>query len=175
MFKCFSAFKIKLTKGVVRYEKKNDCGIVDGGSVFINDVLQQYKFFGKDRIDRLFINMQGQKWGLFGIVPACILGIVSPLCMYGTIPIAASFSKKGMRDDWLAAFMMSSILFNPQLIIYSAALGTTVLTIRILSCFFCGIAAGLLVYFFTGEKHFLIFPALKKLKPEIPIQTLSFA
>ena len=45
--------------------------------------------------------------GIFGIVPACILGIASPLCMYGTIPIAASFSKQGMRDDWLAAFMIT--------------------------------------------------------------------
>ena len=35
-----------------------------------------------------------------------------------TIPLAASFSKSGMRDDWLAAFMMSSILLNPQLILY---------------------------------------------------------
>ena len=36
----------------------------------------------------------------------------SPLCMYGTIPIAASFRKQGMREDWLAAFMMASILLN---------------------------------------------------------------
>ena len=36
-------------------------------------------------------------------IPACLLGIASPLCMYGTIPIAASFRKQGMREDWLAA------------------------------------------------------------------------
>lgn len=120
--------------------------------------------FGKDRIHSLFINMQGKKWGLFGIVPACILGIASPLCMYGTIPIAASFSKKGMRDDWLAAFMMSSILLNPQLIIYSAALGTTALTIRIVSCFLCGIAAGLLVYFFYRGKAFFNFTGFDETK-----------
>ena len=35
--------------------------------------------------------------------------------MYGTIPIAASFSRQGMRHDWLAAFTMASILLNPQL------------------------------------------------------------
>lgn len=120
--------------------------------------------FGKDRIHRLFLSMQGKKWGLFGIVPACILGIASPLCMYGTIPIAVSFSKKGMRDDWLAAFMMSSILLNPQLIIYSAALGTTALTVRIVSCFFCGIAAGLLVYFFYREKAFFNFSSFYETK-----------
>ncbi len=113
--------------------------------------------FGKERINRLFYNLRNKDLGLFGIVPACILGIASPLCMYGTIPIAASLSEKGMRDDWLAAFMMSSILLNPQLIIYSAALGTTALTVRIVSCFFCGIAAGLLVHFFYREKAFFNF------------------
>ena len=42
--------------------------------------------------------------------------------MYGTIPIAAAFSESGMDHDWLAAFMMSSILLNPQLIFYSMEL-----------------------------------------------------
>lgn len=80
-----------------------------------------------------------------GIPIASAMGIASPLCMYGTIPIAASFSKSGIRDDWLAAFMMSSVLLNPQLILYSMALGMTALVVRILSCFLCGIASGLLV------------------------------
>lgn len=111
--------------------------------------------FAKDRIHKLFDGMRDRKWGLFGIIPACILGILSPLCMYGTIPIAASFSEKGMRDDWLAAFMMASILLNPQLMIYSAALGGTALCIRLVSCFLCGAAAGLLVFFcFRGKRFF---------------------
>ena len=92
-----------------------------------------------------------------GIIAASALGIASPLCMYGTIPIAASFSRGGMKDDWLAAFMMSSILLNSQLIIYSAALGGTVLTVRIVSCFFCGITAGLLIRFFYRDKPFFNF------------------
>lgn len=113
--------------------------------------------FAKDRIHGLFQRMDGTRWGLFGIIPACLLGIASPLCMYGTIPIAASFSRQGMRQDWLAAFMMASILLNPQLIIYSAALGTLALTIRIASCFLCGCLAGLLVFLFFREKPFFNF------------------
>lgn len=101
--------------------------------------------FGKEKIHGLFCGMRNRKLGLIGIIPACLLGIASPLCMYGTILIAASFSGQGVREDWLAAFMMASILLNPQLIVYSIALGGTVLVIRIVSCFFCGIAAGLLV------------------------------
>ena len=113
--------------------------------------------FAKDPIHRAFRSLQGKKLGVWGIAASSALGIASPLCMYGTIPIAASFSKSGMRDSWLAAFMMSSILLNPQLIVYSAALGGTVLTVRIASCFLCGIAAGLLLHFFYKDKPFFNF------------------
>lgn len=110
--------------------------------------------FVKDKIHGAFRSLGNKKLGIFGIFIASALGIASPLCMYGTIPIAASFSKSGIRDDWLAAFMMSSILLNPQLIIYSAALGTKALVIRIVSCFICGIAAGLLIRLFYKNGFF---------------------
>lgn len=64
--------------------------------------------------------------------------IVYPLCMYGTIPIAASFVAGGIAEDWLAAFMLASILLNPQLIFYSAAKGMTALIFRVVSCFLMG-------------------------------------
>jgi uncharacterized membrane protein YraQ (UPF0718 family) len=111
--------------------------------------------FGKQKIHALFAAMQGKKLGILGVIPASLIGIASPLCMYGTIPIAASFAEKGMREDWLAAFMMSSILLNPQLFIYSMALGPAALAIRLTSCFICGAFAGICVrYFFTGKKFF---------------------
>ena len=53
--------------------------------------------FAKDKIHGLFAKMNEKKWGVFGVIPASLLGIASPLCMYGTIPIAASFANKGMR------------------------------------------------------------------------------
>ena len=111
--------------------------------------------FAKDYIHRAFRALQSKKLGLVGIAVASALGIASPLCMYGTIPIAASFSKSGIQDDWLVAFMMSSILLNPQLMVYSAALGRTVFLVRIISCLLCGIAAGLLIrYVYRGKPFF---------------------
>ena len=62
-----------------------------------------------------------------------------------------------MKDDWLAAFMMSSILLNPQLIVYSTALGSVALAIRTVSSFVCGITAGLLVRWFYRNKSFFDF------------------
>ena len=113
--------------------------------------------FVKDHIHGLFRRLGDTKLGILGVIPAAILGIASPLCMYGTIPLAASFSRSGIRDDWLAAFMMSSILLNPQLIIYSTALGVTALAVRIISCFLCGITAGLLIRLFYKDKGFFNF------------------
>lgn len=117
--------------------------------------------FAKDAIHRCFARLNGRKWGVWGIIPASILGIASPLCMYGTIPIAASFSRQGMRHDWLAAFMMSSILLNPQLLMYSTALGATAMAVRLISCTVCGMVAGLLVYLFYGEKPFFNFQSFE--------------
>lgn len=113
--------------------------------------------FAKDAIHSLFGGLKDKKMGIWGVIPASLLGIASPLCMYGTIPIAASFSRQGMRDDWLAAFMMSSILLNPQLMLYSTALGGTALAVRLISCILCGIGAGLAVHFFFGKRAFFNF------------------
>lgn len=113
--------------------------------------------FAKDAIHNCFDRLRDKKWGVWGVIPASLLGIASPLCMYGTIPIAASFSKHGMRHDWLAAFMMSSVLLNPQLIFYSTALGSTAVAVRLISCTVCGMAAGVLVHCFYGKKSFFDF------------------
>lgn len=134
--------------------------------------------FLKDRIHDTFRAMSGKRLGILGIFAASALGIASPLCMYGTIPIAASFSESGMEDDWLAAFMMSSILLNPQLILYSMALGPAALVIRIASSFLCGVAAGLLLRWFYREKGFFDFtgfsaPQSRDTDPNVGIRFLK--
>lgn len=134
--------------------------------------------FLKEKIHTIFRSMGEKRIGIIGIFAASALGIASPLCMYGTIPIAASFSKSGIKDDWLAAFMMSSILLNPQLIIYSAALGGRALAVRILSSFLCGGAAGLLVRWIFRRKTFFDFgdfdePAGRDTDPNILVRFLK--
>jgi uncharacterized membrane protein YraQ (UPF0718 family) len=53
--------------------------------------------------------------------------------------------------------MMSSMLLNPQLLFYSAALGVKALVVRFASCMLCGIAAGVCVHFFYRDKPFFDF------------------
>ena len=127
-------------------------GIIIGSviSVFFKDMIHNLVrrlYGGSDGLDRMTFK------GLLGLFVASILGIASPLCMYGTIPLAASFSKSGVRDDFLSAFMMSSILLNPQLIIYSVALGNKALIVRIISSFLCGVCAGVLIRLFTHKDN----------------------
>ena len=123
-------------------------GIVIGSCVSV---------FAKDWIHKAAEWVGKRVPGFFGLIFASALGIASPLCMYGTIPICAAFSRKGIKDDFLAAFMMSSILLNPQLIIYSTALGGALLAVRIVSCFVCGIVAGLLVKLFYSSTSYFDF------------------
>ena len=118
--------------------------------------------FGKRVIHGAFARLGRRKAGWFGVIPASLLGIASPLCMYGTIPLAASFSEQGVRDDRLAAFMMSSILLNPQLILYSSALGPAALAIRCAACFLCGCAAGWLVRLFCRGRSFFDFSGFRE-------------
>ncbi|MDO5564680.1 MAG: permease [Eubacteriales bacterium] len=130
-------------------------GIVIGSIVSI---------FAKDKIHNLFSSINGDKQIILKILFASFLGILSPLCMYGTVPIAASLAKKGMREDVLSAFMMSSILLNPQLLMYSFALGNLVMCIRLITCFICGIVAGLLVLIFFKHKKFFDFKNFEEIK-----------
>jgi hypothetical protein len=143
--------------------------------VFIGSLIS---VFGKSQITNLLGKISDKKTGGVGLIIASLLGIASPLCMYGTIPIVASFAKKGMREDWLVAFMMSSILLNPQLIIYSAVLGAKAFTIRILSSIICGILAGVLVQNFAKGKSFFNFsyftePSSRDTHPNLTIRLLK--
>jgi len=134
--------------------------------------------FGKEKINTMFTALRDKKLGVLGVIPASLLGIASPLCMYGTIPIAASFAEKGMEEDWIAAFMMSSVLLNPQLLFYSAALGVPALVIRFVCCFLCGAAAGVAVRFFFKKKQFFNFtgfsaPANRDTDPNLFLRFLK--
>lgn len=150
-------------------------GMVTGSMVSIF-----FKGWIHQRAAMLAEQKQGIIPAVVAIMAAPILGMASPLCMYGTIPIAAALSKSGVRDEVLASFMISSILLNPQLIVYSAALGMPILVVRILSCYLCGVFAGvfLLLRYKKNQKKFFHFnkfdePADRDTDPRIIIRFLK--
>ena len=118
--------------------------------------------FGKNRISQSVTHLKGSKIGILGIIPSSVLGIASPICMFGTIPVAAALSQEKVPESWLAAFMMSSILLNPQLLIFSFALGTKVVIFRLFFCILGGILAGLIIFVFFRDQHFFSFTGFEE-------------
>ena len=92
---------------------------------------------------------------LWAIFPASFLGVVSPLCMFGTVPLIATLGKKGVPQHILAAFMVSSVLLNPNLLLVSFVLGFEIVAARLALALLCGILAGTAVlYGFRGRTLF---------------------
>jgi uncharacterized protein len=104
--------------------------------------------FAASKISSLAGRIDSDRYGLLAAIPAALLGAASPICMYGTVPLIASLGRKGVPQYLLAAFMVSSILINPNLFIFSFTLGAPVALIRLALCILAGVAAGFLVRLF---------------------------
>ncbi|MCL2851954.1 MAG: permease [Defluviitaleaceae bacterium] len=98
--------------------------------------------------ERIGAKMAGLGSGRFrglAVCGAAALGIASPLCMYGTVPVIAAFARKGVPQHLLAAFMISSVLLNPNLLLLSFVLGVEIALARLALAFVCGALAGVLI------------------------------
>lgn len=109
--------------------------------------------FLSDRITA-FTGRQGYRnLSILAVIPAALLGAASPVCMYGTVPLIASLGRKGMPQYLLASFMVSSILINPNILIFSFSLGTSIALARLLVCIAAGVFAGFLVKIFFNKRQ----------------------
>jgi uncharacterized membrane protein YraQ (UPF0718 family) len=54
---------------------------------------------------------------ILSVILAAVLGAVSPLCTYGTIPVVIQLFNAGVHISPLATFLATSSLMNPQLFI----------------------------------------------------------
>jgi uncharacterized membrane protein YraQ (UPF0718 family) len=98
--------------------------------------------------------------GRFWLLPLCIasfLGIVSPLCMYGTVPVIAALGKKNVPQYLLAGFMISSILLNPNIFLFSFALSVNIALTRLALVFLSGILTGVFVLLLFKKKKLFSF------------------
>ena len=98
---------------------------------------------------------------LLHICIASLLGIASPLCMFGTVPVIAALGKKGLPGYLLATFMVSSVMLNPNLLMLTVVLGRNLAFIRFAFCFGAGALAGVLVLMLGGEKKLFLFERFK--------------
>ncbi len=123
-----------------------------------------FSVFLSSRITSVVEKINDEKFRLSGALTASILGAASPLCMYGTVPLIASLGKKGTPQYLLASFMVSSILINPNLFIFSFALGLPIALLRLGISVLAGITAGLLIYWLYRGKQFFIFEGFEDKK-----------
>jgi uncharacterized membrane protein YraQ (UPF0718 family) len=81
------------------------------------------------------------------VISASIIGIISPLCTYGTIPVVIELYKSKVRIAPLIAFLAASSLMNPQLFIMTAGgIGLEMAVVRTLAVFVFSFAVGMLSY-----------------------------
>ena len=94
---------------------------------------------------------------MWTVFPAAVLGIVSPLCMFGTVPLIAALGLKGVPQHVLISFMVSSVLLNPNLWLVTLVLGARLAIARLLLALLCGKLAGLLVFYTFRERKLFSF------------------
>ena len=81
------------------------------------------------------------------VISASIIGIVSPLCTYGTIPVVIELYKSKVHIAPLIAFLAASSLMNPQLFIMTAGgIGMEMAIARTLAVFLFSFSVGMLSY-----------------------------
>lgn len=81
------------------------------------------------------------------IPAAALLGIVSPLCTYGTVPLVLHLLRSGVPLAPLATFLSASALMNPQLFLLTwGGLGVKMAVARLLAVLICGLLVGVLAH-----------------------------
>lgn len=80
-------------------------------------------------------------------IAAVLLGMGSPLCTYGTVPVVMQLMKAGIHISPLAAFLSASAMLNPQIFILTwGGLGKDMAIARFISVLLFGLVLGLILY-----------------------------
>jgi len=110
------------------------------GGIMVGELL---KFTSWTKIIYLWVS----KAPVVSVISASIIGIISPLCTYGTIPVVIELYKSKVRIAPLIAFLAASSLMNPQLFIMTAGgIGLEMAVVRMLAVFAFSFTVGMLSY-----------------------------
>jgi len=78
---------------------------------------------------------------------SALLGIVSPLCTYGTVPVVLQLLRAGVPVAPLATFLSASSLMNPQLMVLTwGGLGPKMTLARLVTVLVFGIVLGAITH-----------------------------
>ncbi len=81
------------------------------------------------------------------VASSAVLGMVSPLCTYGTVPILLRLLRSGVPIAPLVTFLSASSLMNPQLFVITwGGLGRQLAIARLVTVSVFGVGLGALLY-----------------------------
>jgi uncharacterized membrane protein YraQ (UPF0718 family) len=84
---------------------------------------------------------------VISVVAASLIGAVSPLCTYGTVPVVLALYRTGVALPPLISFLAVSSMMNPQLFIVTwGGVGPEMAIARLISVVVFGVALGLVMY-----------------------------
>lgn len=84
---------------------------------------------------------------VLSVVLAAILGAVSPLCTYGTVPVVLQLYRAGIRISPLITFLAVSSMMNPQLFFITwGGLGAEIALVRLFAVLAFGFVLGIILY-----------------------------
>jgi uncharacterized membrane protein YraQ (UPF0718 family) len=87
-----------------------------------------------------------ERYKFMSVILASIVGMLSPLCTFGTVPVMLQLYKSGVSLAPLVSFLSSSSMMNPQLFIYTmGSLGFEMAAQRALAVFAFGLIIGTIV------------------------------
>lgn len=109
--------------------------------------------FGSIRIEKLALKMSDGRHGTLKVFATSMLGIISPVTMHGMVPFLVMLGKNGVPQYLISSFVISSILLNPNLFIFSMTLGVKVALLRLFLCLLAGTFGGLLVKYIINKRE----------------------
>ena len=93
-----------------------------------------------------WIQRGSSTFSIASIAISALLGMISPLCTYGTVPVVVAFFQAGMPLAPLVTFLAVSSLMNPQLFVITWFwIGSEMALVRAGVVFLLGLLIGLLL------------------------------
>ncbi len=108
------------------------------------------------RIARIAESMKGKN-AFFQLLAAAVLGVASPVCMYGTVPVIVALGRKGVSQDVLAAFHAQLHFAQPQSFSDELCAGVPLALLRLALGLAGGVLGGALTAAFFRNKAFFDF------------------
>ena len=97
---------------------------------------------------------------VLSVVFAALLGAVSPLCTYGTVPVVLQLYRTGIHIAPLITFLSVSSMINPQLFFITwGGLGAEMALVRLLAVLAFGFVLGMILY--RIPFRFIVNPGIK--------------